>query len=101
MCLLRSLQTVSVHFLLNHSLEFLENDQTAYFCLNEGTEAKNKEVDDVEDNGKQGEEEKNALRLVLSKQRQVQEENASSPDCTARDKPNPCVDANTGTCVHH
>ena len=34
---------------------------------------------------------KDALRLVLSKQRQVQEENASTPDCTARDKPNPCT----------
>jgi hypothetical protein len=57
-----------MHFLLNHSFEFLESDLTAYFCINEAMESKNKVTNDKNTNGKCGESELNNLVLQISEQ---------------------------------
>lgn len=82
-------QPVSMHFLTNHSLELLEIDKTAYYCVNEAMEAENKVVASKHNNGKRGEEYAINLRLLLSEQQERLEKISAERALYSSEKPNP------------
>ena len=84
---------MAVHYLTNHSFEWLETDRTAYYFVNEGMEAENKVVGNDFQNGKKGEECLVNLKLLLAQQqermRKISQEAYLYP--TEKENPPPLV----------